>query len=139
MKEYEAAERLKLHGLRPTPQRLAVYTYLAEHPEHPTADTIYAAVRAEYPAFSRTTVYNALRALTEAGLCRVVLIDAEEQRFDGTASDHAHARCRLCGRIWDLPIGDAASTAETALHEILSVEQRDLFLIGVCRDCAVKK
>lgn len=62
------AAALSAAGLRPTQQRIAVYAYLLAHPTHPTADTIYQAMAAEYPTFSRTTIYNSLRALSAAGL-----------------------------------------------------------------------
>ena len=57
------ATRLQAHGVRPTPQRLAVYEYLLTHRTHPSADAIYEAISPVYPTFSRTTIYNSLKAL----------------------------------------------------------------------------
>ena len=55
-------------GLRCTPQRLSVYDHLARAEEHPTAEDIYQAVRAEMPRISLATVYKALEALVEVGV-----------------------------------------------------------------------
>ena len=81
MSSQEIAALLSQRGVRPTQQRIEVYRYLMDHPIHPSADTIYQALSAEYPSFSRTTIYNSLRSLTKAGLVRPVLIEPEEQRF----------------------------------------------------------
>ncbi len=130
----ELAGILTGHGLRPTQQRIAVYDYLLQHPIHPTAETIYQAVRVEYPSFSRTTIYNTLHALREAGLIRTVTIEAEEQRFDGNAADHAHFKCTKCGGIYDLALD------EGKLRDIcppgFEVQVQDVYFSGVCPACA---
>ena len=41
MTEQEIQSLLRANGVRPTQQRVAVYQYLAAHPIHPTAETIY--------------------------------------------------------------------------------------------------
>lgn len=67
MTEQEIQSLLRANGVRPTQQRVAVYQYLAAHPIHPTAETIYRELIAQYPGFSRATVYNSLHKLAEAG------------------------------------------------------------------------
>ena len=68
MKETEIVELFRQKHFRATPQRIAVYKYLAEHPTHPDADEIYKVLIKESPSFSKTTVYNALQSLEECGL-----------------------------------------------------------------------
>ena len=104
----EIAAALTEKGLRPTQQRIAIYDYLLRHPTHPTVDTIYRAVLERFPTFSRTTIYNSLHALVDAGLIRTVTIEPEEQRFDGNAADHAHFKCCGCGSIYDFDLDDQA-------------------------------
>ena len=127
------AAALSAAGLRPTQQRIAVYAYLLAHPTHPTADTIYQARAAEYPTFSRTTIYNSLRALSAAGLIRTLNIEAEEQRFDGTAADHGHFRCAACGEIFDFPLDEEKLAA--LCPEGYEVQVRDVYLQGRCPAC----
>ena len=59
----EVSARLKDYGVRPTPQRIEVYRFLAEHPIHATADIIYDALAPENPSFSKTTIYNTIKVL----------------------------------------------------------------------------
>ena len=127
------AAALSAAGLRPTQQRIAVYAYLLAHPTHPPADTIYQAMAAEYPTFSRTTIYNSLRALAGAGLIRTLTIEAEEQRFDGTAADHGHFRCSACGEIFDFPLEEEKLAA--LCPEGYEVQVRDVYLQGRCPAC----
>ena len=121
-------------GLRPTPQRLAVYDYLLRHHTHPTADTIYRALLPRYPAFSRTTVYNSVKALCEAGLIRLVGIDPEEQRFDGNPQNHGHFRCRGCGRILDFALPE--DFLQNLCPSGCKTTVQDVFLHGLCPACA---
>ena len=134
----EMSARMTEHGLRPTPQRLAVYDYLLRHRTHPTAEEIFAAVREQNPSVSMTTVYNVLRALSEAGLCRTLTIDAEERHFDAGMEDHAHLRCRVCGHIWDASLGRVECGCE-AVAPGFREEQRELYLFGVCAACSAKE
>ena len=76
MTEQKIVEIFKERNFRATPQRIAVYKYLREHPTHPDVDEIYKAVLADNPAFSRTTVYNSLQALEKEGLIQSVKIDS---------------------------------------------------------------
>lgn len=127
-----AAEALRAHGIQPTQQRIAVYRYLLEHRTHPTADTVYHALSAEYPTMSRTTVYNTMRALFGAGLLRIVTIDAEEQHFDADTADHGHFRCMKCGSLFDFSLPtDAAAMAPTGYK----TEIFDVYATGVCPLC----
>lgn len=134
MSSQEIAAVLTAKGVRPTQQRIAVYRYLIDHPIHPSADTIYRALSEVYPTFSRTTIYNSLRTLIEAGLVRSVLIEAEEQRFDGDPADHGHFKCTQCGRIYDFPLDTML------LHALCpkgyKAQRQDVYCIGICASCA---
>ncbi len=127
---------LQERGVRPTPQRLAVYEYLLTHRTHPTADAIFEALLPRYPSFSRTTIYNSLKVLMQAGLVRVVSIDPTEQHFDGDAKDHGHCRCEKCGRLFDFPVSSEAIT--NLIPDGFTVNQQDVFFTGTCRDCALQ-
>src|SRR5215207_6885690 len=59
--------RLREAELRLTPQRFAVLEYLTRAGGHPTADQIAAEINRRFPRASRATVYNALKALRDAG------------------------------------------------------------------------
>ncbi|MBR2405579.1 MAG: transcriptional repressor [Clostridia bacterium] len=133
MNNQTLADTLRSRGISPTQQRLAVYQYLLDHRTHPTADTVYQALVAEYPTISRTTVYNTMRALFGAGLLRIVTIDAEEQHFDADTADHGHFRCTKCGSLFDftLPANASQRLAPNGYH----TEIFDVYATGVCPHC----
>ena len=56
----ELAAMLEPSGLRPSPQRLAVLSYLSHSTTHPTVDEIYRALQPDNPSLSRATVYLSL-------------------------------------------------------------------------------
>ena len=66
MKNYHTT--LSEAGVRPSVQRVAVYSYLCEHPVHPTVETLYASLSPEYPTLSKTTIYNTLKLFEEKKL-----------------------------------------------------------------------
>lgn len=120
-------------GLRPTKQRIAVYDFLLHHPIHPTAEIICRELQKAGMDFSRATVYNSLNKLAEVGLIKVLTIDAEEQRFDGTVADHGHFRCVQCGCVQDFPLDfDVVAIPYPADCEIRT---RELFCSGFCGAC----
>ena len=64
-------------------QREAVRTYLMSTTEHPTADMVYDAVRAQYPAVSLATIYRNLNLLIEMGQAVKIISSLGPDRFDG--------------------------------------------------------
>ena len=124
-------------GIRPTPQRISVYQFLLSHPIHASADTIYAALQPEYPSFSKTTIYNSIRALEEAGLLRAVKIEGDYVRYDATVEDHGHFKCTQCGKVFDFtapPVGPAPPELTG-----FCTDRKDVFYYGTCRQCAKQK
>ena len=140
MDRQQMAQLLCSRGVRPTQQRLAVYEYLVDHPIHPSVDTVYEAVSVEQPTFSRTTVYNSLHALVQAGLVRELPLCSEERRYDACLSPHAHFLCSGCGCIKDVPL------ASDAVENLLSkgngeldgylIQGQELSFSGLCAACS---
>lgn len=133
MNRNQLAQLISERGLRPTQQRIEVYLYLQQHPVHPTAETIFQSMRTRFPTFSRTTIYNSLHALADAGLIRTVTIDAQEQRFDANAQDHAHFKCMVCGRIYDFSLDKQA--IRSICPSDFTVAGSDVYFTGRCPDC----
>ncbi len=92
-------------GLRPTPQRLAVYDHLTRAEHHPTAEEVYQAVRSAIPRISLATVYKALETLVATGVA-AKLTGGEgdtSARYDARRDLHYHFRCLRTGAVHDLP------------------------------------
>lgn len=49
---------------------------------------------------SVATVYNNLRVFRESGLVKELTYGDASSRFDFVTSDHYHAICENCGKLW---------------------------------------
>ena len=85
-------------------QRESIKQFLAGRHDHPTAETIYAALREEYPNLSLGTVYRNLNLLARLGEIRKLSAVSGPDRFDGNTSPHYHFICRQCGCMLDLSV-----------------------------------
>lgn len=132
----DLAAVLTAHGVRPTKQRLAVYTYLLEHRTHPNADSIYQALVAKDSRFSRTTVYNSLHILAQAGLIRELLLTSEEQHFDGGMEHHGHFYCTVCGAVVDVPFDTDAWQPPSPTD--CRITRTEVVQYGLCSKCQSK-
>lgn len=132
------AQRLRDHGYRVTPQRMAIVEALYTS-SHPTAEEIHRQIRERFPMVSLATVYKTLRMLVDLGIARDVRV-GERNRFDGNIQPHAHLICVRCGQIADLPIDPKdAVPADRIEAQGFQVLWYDLEIYGVCRQCQVGK
>jgi Fur family peroxide stress response transcriptional regulator len=124
-------------GVRMTPQRFAVMSFLVRHPEHATADRIYAAINAADPTASRATVYNSLRALVAAGMVREIALEGRAARFDANLGRHHHFVCDRCGTLEDVEWFDVAGLDRALAPR--RVRRYELLLRGLCTTCGRAK
>jgi Fe2+ or Zn2+ uptake regulation protein len=89
-------------GLPLTPQRRVIFEALCRREDHPTADDLYADVRARLPGVSKTTVYRTLDHLVDLGVAIRVHRLGWAARFDAHVEAHDHAVCVRCGAMRDL-------------------------------------
>lgn len=135
-----ALEQLKTTGVRITPQRHAILTYLMEAMNHPTADDIYRALEPKFPSMSVATVYNNLKMFMEAGMVRELTYGDSSSRFDANVSDHYHVICEVCGKIEDFSypsLIDVEQAAEQATGFMITGLRMELH--GVCKTCREKQ
>lgn len=95
-------ERLKACDVRPTPQREVVLKVILEKRDHPTADEIFARVKASLPTISLATVYNCLETLVHCGLIRQVNLERAPTRYCPNLDEHAHFHDETTGQIHDV-------------------------------------
>lgn len=118
--------------VRPSVNRMAVLAYIANGKTHPTADELYVALAAVYPSVSRTTVYNSLHALIDAGLVRELDID-DVSRYDlAPQPAHSHFVCERCGKIFDMGLPEGL---ECVVAPGFGVSFVSLSFKGLCPDC----
>jgi len=98
------AKRLTDSGLRPTPQREVVFRIILEKRDHPTADEIFARVKAQLPTISLATVYNCLETLVQCGLVRQVNLERAPTRYCPNLHEHAHFHDDTTGQVHDIDL-----------------------------------
>ena len=98
----DVAAAIRTAGLRVTKQRTAVLTAVNAHPHADTSEIIDGA-RQTIPELSHQAVYDALRALTDAGIVRCIEPAGSTARYETrTGDNHHHVICRSCGKTADV-------------------------------------
>lgn len=117
-------------------QREAIKIFLASRTDHPTADTIYMAIREEYPNISLGTVYRNLSFLADRGEILKFSCEGKADRFDGTVCPHYHFCCRSCGAVSDLNMPEQSEMNHIAEeHFDGKIESHQLIFYGQCAEC----
>lgn len=127
---------LRESALRVTRPRVAVLTAVHALP-HADTSSIIGAVREDLGEVSHQTVYDALRALTAAGLVRHIQPLGSVARYESRVGDnHHHIVCRSCGAMADVDcaVGSAPCLTPSADHGY-AIDEAEVIYWGVCPDC----
>ena len=118
-------------------QREAIWNYLKDRKDHPTAESVYLAVRQDCTNISLGTVYRNLMLLKDTGMIRTVDVGDGVIHFDPNTSEHDHFICVNCGRVIDIEGGDTeAIKAEAAKNFAGRIQGYSAYFSGLCPDCA---
>jgi Fe2+ or Zn2+ uptake regulation protein len=103
---------------------------------HATADEIYNALVKEHPHISRGTVYRNLQRLSDLGEIRKREFPGGADRFDHLCSNHYHAKCIKCGRVYDVNMGYMVDL-EKSIKDTQGFEfvGHDIIFKGTCTGC----
>lgn len=123
------AQRLQKSGIQPSPQRLAVAELVLATDAHPTAEEVWAAVKARAPLVSRATVYNTLNLLVRKGLLRQVQLAEGRVGFDPNLEPHHHFIDEVTGVVHDVP-WDALEVRRVEALRGLEVREYQVVLRG---------
>jgi Fur family transcriptional regulator, peroxide stress response regulator len=136
----KALQKLKSNGVRMTPQRHAILSYLMNTLEHPTADIIYKNLSDRFPNMSVATVYNNLRLFKEAGLVKEMTYGDSSSRFDANPDDHYHVICKECGKVVDFDCPSLDNVEQMACEQTgFKVDSHRMEVYGICAECLEKK
>ena len=132
----DATAFLRHHGMHVTAQRLAVVRAVSERP-HRTADDLYRSVQAELGTVSRQAVYDALGALTDAGLLRRIQPARSPARYEDRVGDnHHHLICRACNRMVDVDCAVGETPCLTAADGSgYEIDEAEVVYWGRCPEC----
>lgn len=130
-----AFETLSRYNIKPSPQRMAIMTYLLEHKTHPTIEEIYKSLSPDMPTLSKTTIYNTLKLFVENGAASILTINEKTTCYDYDTSPHAHFICKKCNKVTDLFYG-----VENMIPSRLEIEgnrivDMQVYYRGICKDC----
>lgn len=133
-----AAEELRGAGLRVTAARVALLATVRAG-DHFGVEAIAAGVRDRVGQVSLQAVYQALHALTAAGLVRRIEPPGSPARFEGRVGDnHHHVVCRSCGDVADVDCAVGAAPCLTASDDHgFSIDEAEVMYWGVCPDCSI--
>jgi Fur family transcriptional regulator, stress-responsive regulator len=128
---------LRESPLRVTSPRVAVMHAVADHP-HAETDAILRAARQRLPDISHQTVYDALNALTAAGLIRRIQPNGSLARYEFRVGDnHHHVVCRSCGIIADVDCAVGEVPCLTASDDLgFEIDEAEVIYWGLCPDCS---
>ena len=132
------AEVLRGAGLRVTAARVALLETVREG-DHLGVEAIAAGVRDRVGHVSLQAVYEALHALTAAGLVRRIEPAGSPALFERRVGDnHHHLVCRSCGAVADVDcaVGEAPCLTASDDHGF-SVDEAEVVYWGLCPRCSV--
>jgi Fur family peroxide stress response transcriptional regulator len=133
----ELVDHLANHGLRITPQRMAVLRILATSQEHLNIEEIYARVHQEFPTTSLATIYNTVTLLKAMGEVLELSFGSGGNRYDGNnPAPHPHLVCERCGSVTDPHL----TTLDVLEREIgeqtgYQITSHRLDFFGICLQC----
>jgi len=132
----EAELQLRGASLRVTAPRLAVLSEVHARP-HADVEAIASAVRDRLGSVSTQTVYDVLRALTQAGLVRRIEPAGSPALFEPRVGDnHHHVVCRLCGDVADVDcaVGETPCLDASDTNGFV-IDEAEVTYWGTCPDC----
>ena len=134
----ELEHLLRETDLRVTRPRLAVLSAVYEHP-HADTSSISEIVRGDLGEVSHQTVYDVLRALTDAGLVRHIQPPGSVARYESRVGDnHHHIVCRSCGAIADVDCAVGAAPCLTPSEDHgYAIDEAEVVYRGLCPDCSI--
>jgi Fur family ferric uptake transcriptional regulator len=134
------ADELRQAGLRVTAARVALLETVRDG-DHLGVEALATRVRARLGHISLQAVYEALHALTAAGLVARIEPPGSPARFEGRVGDnHHHVVCRSCGAVADVDcaIGDAPCLTPSDDHGF-SIDEAQVIFWGLCSDCSTAR
>jgi Fe2+ or Zn2+ uptake regulation protein len=134
------AEELRGAGLRVTAARVALLETVRDG-DHLGVEAIASGVRDRVGHVSLQAVYDALHALTAAGLIRRIEPAGSPARFERRVGDnHHHIVCRSCGVVADDDCAGGKAPCLTASDDHgFSIDEAQVIYWGLCPGCSTAR
>src|ERR1700719_2083185 len=134
------AGELRGAGLRVTAARVALLETVRDG-DHLGVEAIASGVRDRIGHIPLQAVYEALHALTAAGLVRRIEPPGSPARFEGRVADnHHHVVCRSCGVVADVDcaVGEAPCLTPSDDNGF-ALDEAEVIYWGLCQDCSTSQ
>ncbi len=137
--ELPPADELRRAGLRVTAVRVALLETVRTG-DHLHVEGVAAGVRDRVGHVSLQAVYEALHALTAAGLIRRIEPAGGLPRFEGRVGDnHHHIVCRSCGVVADVDCAVGEAPCLTPSDDLgFTLSEAEVIYWGLCADCSAR-
>ncbi|SFN30183.1 Fur family transcriptional regulator, ferric uptake regulator [Streptomyces sp. cf124] len=131
------AEELRGAGLRVTAARVALLETVRRG-DHLGVEAIASGVRDRVGHISLQAVYEALNALTGAGLVRRLEPPGSPALYEGRVGDnHHHLVCRSCGVVVDVDCAVGHAPCLTASDDRgFAIDEAEVIYWGQCPSCS---
>ena len=133
--------KLRDHGHKMTPQRLAIVKILAKSEGHPSVEDIHARIKKDFPTMSLATVYRNIILIKSLDELLELGFPDGSNRYDGNKPyPHPHIICIKCKKIIDLDL----DSLDDMQHEIaeetdFKILNHRLDFFGICSNCLAEK
>lgn len=124
---------------RKSKKREAVYSQLRKSHSHPTAESLYEAVKQHVPNISLSTVYRNLAEFCSEGQAKCVARVNGQAHYDAAMHTHDHFVCEECGSVIDIEPGEIRDSLINGLEKSNGMKATTIALYGICASCLSKK
>jgi Fur family ferric uptake transcriptional regulator len=135
--QLEILESLRQHGVRLTPQRVAILEAITRKDGHITADEIFATIHPLFPYVDISTVYRTLEFLTEQGVLNVIDLGAGRAEYELVSREpHHHLVCHVCKQVTSIDYDLLQPISDAILERYgFAADIRHFAIFGVCQTC----
>jgi Fur family ferric uptake transcriptional regulator len=130
------------YGLKSSDKRTYVVDFFMRAGRHFTVEELYNEVKKRKSGISYSTVYRALKLLTQWGLAGESMFGNSVSKYEpiDKAGHHDHLICKECGKIIEFENGKIEKLQyDVAQKYGFNVSAHRLELYGVCRECRKKR
>ena len=132
--------KLRDHGHRITPQRLAIVDILSRSDGHPSVEDIHHQIKKDFSTMSLATVYKNIALIKSLGEVLELGFPDGSSRYDGNnPHPHPHVICVKCKQIRDLDLDSLDEMKnEVALEMDFKILNHRLDFFGLCSHCVTE-
>lgn len=136
MQQHVLRTELTDAGLKVTPARLAVLSFLEQANSPLTVDEIYEHIHTEHERADRATIYRIVDTFFQKGITTRLEFGEGKYRYELTGEDHHHLICENCGAVSDISDCNILELEKDITKKKgFTVKRHSLEFYGLCASC----